>query len=60
MEAMANASTTDNHHTIWKDYLIYLVEWSKHHADLDFYGMTPACFDEWLYNEYQEGGGFSS
>lgn len=37
----------------WQGYLDYLKEWSENHKKIEFYGMTPACFDEWLDNEYE-------
>jgi len=39
----------------WAAYLAYLREWSDGHSDDKSYGMTPACFDEWLDNEYARG-----
>jgi len=40
--------------TVWKRYLRYLRVWIDSHKDAGFYGMTPACFDEWFGNEYRE------
>jgi hypothetical protein len=40
---------------IWADYLCYLREWCENHSGAEFYEMSPACFDEWLCNEYEEG-----
>jgi len=42
---------------VWQKYLQYLQDWADSHNDATFYGMTPACFDEWLGCEYQEDGG---
>jgi hypothetical protein len=39
---------------IWDKYLQYLRDWATSHAGSGFYGMTPACFDEWLNCEYPE------
>lgn len=38
----------------WRRYLEYLKTWADDHADPAYAGMTPACFDEWLENEYAE------
>lgn len=39
--------------TIWRRYLQYLNEWIGSHCGPGFYGMTPACFQEWLGCEYK-------
>jgi hypothetical protein len=31
----------------WQKYLQYLREWAAAHSGSGFYGMTPACFEEW-------------
>jgi len=38
----------------WESYLRYLRDWADSHSTPAFYGMTPACFDEWCDNEDQE------
>ena len=38
----------------WDKYLQYLVEWPESHREPEHSGMSPAGFDEWLANEYQE------
>jgi len=38
----------------WNKYLKYLKNWSETHSGTGFYGMSPACFDEWEDNEYEE------
>ena len=38
----------------WEKYLRYLRGWADSHGEPGFYGMTPAGFDEWHENEYQE------
>ena len=38
----------------WNKYLEYLNEWAKSHSSIEFYGMSPACFDEWCDNEAEE------
>jgi hypothetical protein len=38
----------------WVAYLCYLKEWAENHAGDEFYSMTPACFYEWLENEWME------
>lgn len=40
--------------TIWERYTNYLIEWAVSHKEEVFAGMAPACFDEWLENEYEE------
>jgi len=40
----------------WTKYLQYLRDWADSHSSATFYGMTPACFDEWLGCEHQEDG----
>ena len=39
--------------TIWEKYICYLQDWADSHNTLEFYGMSPACFDEWRNNEYR-------
>ena len=39
---------------IWNKYLQYLVEWAESHREPEHSGMSPAGFDEWRENEYQE------
>ncbi len=39
---------------VWKEYLRYLRGWADAHSGSGFYGMTPACFDEWYGSEYQD------
>ena len=38
----------------WSGYLEYLAQWANDHADMAFYGQSPACFDEWNCNENKE------
>ena len=38
---------------VWDKYQRYLRDWAKSHSGPEFYGMTPASFDEWRGNEYQ-------
>ena len=33
--------------TQWQRYLNYLRDWAYGHRSDSYYGMTPACFDEW-------------
>ena len=35
-------------------YLNYLMSWIADHHEDEFKGCSPACFDEWLDNEYEE------
>jgi len=45
----------DNEKTAaWYDYCDYLRDWASEHNSPEHYGMTPACFDEWLWNEHWE------
>ena len=39
---------------VWQKYLNYLIGWAKDHMQPEFFGMTPAGFDEWLDLEYSE------
>jgi hypothetical protein len=39
---------------IWDKYLQYIRDWIDSHDGPGFYGMTPACFDEWFDCEYHE------
>ena len=41
-------------HVAWKKYLKYLLDWAESHSKPEFYGMTPACFDEWFDCEFSE------
>lgn len=45
------SETKENH---WSEYIMYLLKWSSEHADKEFAGMSPACYDEWLDNERGE------
>jgi len=38
----------------WDKYLQYLVEWADSHKEYVYAGASPAGFDEWHGNEYQE------
>lgn len=38
----------------WTAYLEYLKEWALTHSGVEYYGMSPACFDEWSDNEAEE------
>lgn len=38
----------------WKSYLSYLKEWAETHRSENFFGMSPASFDEWEENEGKE------
>ena len=40
--------------TVWKKYIEYLRNWIKEHEAQENEGMSPACYDEWYDNEYQE------
>ena len=40
--------------TVHKAYLQYLSRWIFDHYEDEFKGCSPACFDEWLDNEYEE------
>lgn len=35
----------------WSGYFSYLKEWMEEHGGVEFYGVSPASFDEWLENE---------
>lgn len=36
----------------WNKYLNYLSKWAIDHKDVTYYGSSPACFDEFVDNEY--------
>lgn len=40
----------------WGAYIAYLREWADEHKDAAFYGMSPACFDEWTDNDREADG----
>ena len=42
----------------WRWYLKYLKEWADGHNGMEFFGQSPACYQEWFDNEMaeQEGG----
>lgn len=37
----------------WQQYISYLQNWANDHESLMFAGNSPACYDEWLDNEYK-------
>lgn len=37
----------------WQQYIDYLRGWAKGHENPAFAGSSPACYDEWLDNEYE-------
>lgn len=39
---------------IWNKYIEYLHKWADSHSGAGFAGMSPACYDEWLDNEYAD------
>lgn len=51
---LENAQPITKNDTHWSDYIMYLLKWSSEHADKEFAGMSPACYDEWLDNESEE------
>lgn len=36
----------------WQQYIDYLREWGMMHENPASAGSSPACYDEWLDNEY--------
>jgi len=44
----------DGKAVLWNKYIQYLHDWAESHSEHTFAGMTPACYDEWYDNEYQE------
>jgi hypothetical protein len=42
---------------VWGEYQRYLRGWADDHGGSDYYGMSPAGFDEWYGNEYQNSEG---
>ena len=53
-ESAKGEATEDKLNTIWQKYLRYLKGWTDSHSESGFYGMTPACFEEWMGCEHQE------
>lgn len=41
-----------NKDILWERYLNYICKWANSHNHSEFYGMTPAGFDEWIDCEY--------
>lgn len=39
----------------WNNYIEYLKDWANQHSDEMCEGMSPACYEEFLDNEYEEG-----
>lgn len=37
----------------WQQYINYLRNWTNDHENPMFAGSSPACYDEWLDNEYE-------
>ena len=37
----------------WQQYINYLRNWANDHENSMFAGNSPACYDEWLDNEYE-------
>ena len=31
----------------WNAYLLYLKDWVTEHMGMEYFGMSPASFDEW-------------
>lgn len=38
----------------WEAYLNYLVNWAIDHTDPNYEGMSPASYNEWGDNEYED------
>ena len=53
-KVVPNEKEENDKKVLWNGYIKYLQEWAKESADSKFYGMSPACFDEWLDNEHAE------
>lgn len=51
---IAELSEEKDNAVVWYSYLQYLRDWVDSHTAHGFYGMTPACFDEWHSCEYQK------
>ena len=54
VELLYDETAKNEQGIIWDKYLQYLRDWASSHNGPEFYGMTPACFDEWLGCEHQE------
>lgn len=37
----------------WRWYLQYLKDWADDHEGMEFFGQSPACYQEWLDNEME-------
>ena len=52
---MPRTTKEDRHRQIkWNAYLLYLKEWATEHMGMEYFGMSPACFDEWDSMENEE------
>ena len=52
---MPHTTTRERHNTIkWNAYLLYLKDWAMQHVGLEYFGMSPASFDEWDSMENEE------
>lgn len=40
--------------TSWNNYIEYLIKWAEAHKGIEFEGMSPVCYDEFLENEEEE------
>lgn len=40
----------------WQQYINYLRNWVNDHESPMFSESSPACYDEWLDNEYETNG----
>lgn len=38
----------------WNNYIEYLKDWATQHIEEENEGMSPACYEEFLDNEYEE------
>lgn len=38
----------------WEEYLHYLKRWAYEHSSMVYFKMSPASYEEWLDNEYEE------
>ena len=53
LKTQSTGSNADSADT-WGQYIQYLRDWADAHTEPGFLGTSPACYDEWHGNEYQE------
>ena len=49
-----DANANEHKAEAWAEYLKYLAAWAIDHSDAGHYGASPACFGEWMADEYEQ------